>query len=142
MIEVELIKQDFEEMAGTLSFVSRSRIPYTYHHDFTRAEHFNWASRGDVGQAVRGASDDQLYAGALLYLFKYHAIDMVLFYQHRAYDVYMWATSTYQIPNIVRTDEIADPPCSECGHGWGYGVMLTDRYCPINGLVCPRKTDL
>lgn len=123
----------------SMPFVSPTRVPYTYHHDYVRSVIGGGISRGDVGRAVRESEDETLYAGALLYLFKYHPTELLEFYQQRTWNIYMWARSAFEMPTIPEPTEICDPPCSECGHGYGYGEMLTTNVCPITRLLCPKK---
>jgi len=48
--------------------VSRSRVPFTYHHDYLRTNYsqFNGKSCGEIAQLTRNSSEDLLYAGCLL----------------------------------------------------------------------------
>jgi len=64
-----------ERVLGVLSWedisprISKSRIPYTYHHDFLieNYKQFNKCNRSDVAKQIsNNYSEDLLYAGCLL----------------------------------------------------------------------------
>lgn len=87
--------EDLHAKLISLPFVSETRVPYTYHHDYVRG--YGAMSRSDVGQKYKDVPIEQIYAGAVLHLLQWNGIEMIKAFKEDIYPLTMWALDNFHI---------------------------------------------
>lgn len=77
------------DRACTDALVTRSRVPYTYHHDYVRTQVAAIVSRSEAAQF--DATEDELYACTWLYVWYNTAPMLAVKYTYDWASLYDWA---------------------------------------------------